>query len=73
MQFPGRELFLERLIDMLLALDSTFADEFGAYHQGLEMLAIAIKGEMFAGHAGANEFFNLVRMHGFRFLISSHA
>jgi hypothetical protein len=27
------------------------------------MLAIAIKGEMFAGHAGANEFFDLFGMH----------
>jgi hypothetical protein len=37
------------------------------------MLAIAVESEMFAGHAGANEFFDLIRMHGFRFLISSHA
>ena len=73
MQFTGRELFLERLIDMLLALDPAFANEFGAYHQGLEMLAIAIKGEMVAGHAGENEFFYLVRMHDFSFLVSSHA
>jgi hypothetical protein len=63
MQLPGRELFVERLINALLALDPAFADEFGAYHQGLEMLAIAIKGEMFAGHAGANEFFDLFGMH----------
>jgi hypothetical protein len=37
------------------------------------MLAIAIKSEVFAGHAGEDEFFDLIRMHGFRFLISSHA
>lgn len=63
MQLSGRELIFKRLINTLLALDSAFTDEFGAYHQGLEMLTIAIKGEMFAGHADANKFFDLFGMH----------
>jgi hypothetical protein len=28
------------------------------------MLAVAIKGEMFASHTGANEFLDLIRVHG---------
>ena len=66
MQFPGRQLFLESLINPLLTLDAIHADKFGTDHEGLEMLSIAVKGEMFAGHAGEYEFFDLVGVLGFR-------
>ena len=52
MQLPGSELFLESLIDALLPLDTIFAAELGTDDQRLEMLSIAVQGEMFAGHAG---------------------
>jgi len=63
MQLPGSELFLESLIDALLPLDTIFAAELGTDDQRLEMLSIAVQGEMFAGHAGEDEFFNLVGVH----------
>ena len=68
MQLAGRELFLEYLIDVLLALNPVFTGKFGANHQRFEMLAIAIKGEMFAGHASENECFDLIRMHSIQAL-----
>ncbi len=74
MQFAGRQLFFKCLVDMLLALDAVFTGEFGAHDDSLEMLAIAIKGKVLAGHAGENEFFDFIRVHhGFRLLISSPA
>ena len=74
MQFPGSELFLEGLIHPPLPLEATLADEFGTDDQRLEMLSIAIKGKMVAGHASENEFFDLIRMHReFSFLISNRA
>ena len=63
MQFPGRQFFLEGLIDPLLTLDAIHAGKFGADHKGLEMLSIAVEGEMFAGHAGADEFLDLIGVH----------
>ena len=63
MQLPAGELFLECLVHPLLALDTVFANKFGADHQGLEMLAVAVKREMIAGHAREDEFFDLIGMH----------
>lgn len=74
MQLTTREFFLEGLINPLLALNAALASKFGTDHDGLEMLTIAIKGKMFAGHTGENKFFNFFGMHHrFRFLISSPA
>lgn len=63
MQFAGRELFLERLIDTLLPLNAIFANKFCADDQRFEMLSIAIQGEMFAIHASEYELFDLVGVH----------
>ena len=63
MQLPGRELFLEGLVHALLPLHAVFPDELGTDHEGLEMLAVAVEREMFAGHAGADEFLDLIGMH----------
>ena len=74
MQLPGSELFLESLIDPLLTLNTVLADEFSTDNQRFEMLPIPVKGKMVAGHAGENEFFDLIRMHReFSFLISNLA
>jgi len=63
MQLPGSELFLEGLIDALLPLDATHPGKFRTNDESLEMLAVAIQGEMLTGHAGENEFFDLIGVH----------
>ncbi len=63
MQLPGGELFLECLVDALLALHAIFADKLGADDQRLEMLAIAVQHKVIAGHACKDEFFDLIGMH----------
>ncbi|EKE18163.1 MAG: hypothetical protein ACD_10C00102G0002 [uncultured bacterium] len=74
MQLTTGKLVLECLIDPLLTLNTALSDEFGTDYDGFKMLSIAIKGKMFAGHAGENEFFNFFGMHHrFRFLVSSPA
>ena len=74
MQFAGGQFFLKRLVNMLLALDAALAGKFGADNNGLKMLSVTIEGEVFAGHAGENEFFDFIGVHhGFRLLISSPA
>ncbi len=64
MQFAAGQLVLYRSINMLLSLDPVQADKLGADDNGRKMLAVAIKGEMFASHTGANEFLDLIRVHG---------
>jgi hypothetical protein len=49
MQFAGVEFCLEDLVHALLALHAALADEFGADDERLEMLAVAVEFEMFAG------------------------
>ena len=68
MQFAGGELVLQCLIDALLALDAALAFEFGADDDGVEMLAVAVKFEELAGHAGKDELLDMVGMHGFQAL-----
>ena len=63
MQLPGGELFLEYPIDVLLALYAVLAGEFGADHEGLKMLAVAIESEVLASHAGQDELFDLFGVH----------
>lgn len=63
MQFAGRQLVPERLVDTLLALHAVLAGEFGADHEGLEVLAVAIEFQVFAGHAGKDELFDLFGVH----------
>ena len=64
MQLPGRELFLEGLIDTLLTLNAVLPDELGTDHERLEMLAVAIECKVLAGHAGKNKLFDLFGVHG---------
>ena len=64
MQFAAGQLVLYCPINMLLSLDPVQADKLGADNNGHEVLAVAIKGEMFASHTGENEFLDLIRMHG---------
>ena len=68
MQFAAGQLVLYRSINMLLSLDPVQADKLGADDNGRKMLAVAIKGEMFAGHAGEDECFDLIRMHSIQAL-----
>jgi len=63
MQLPGGELFLEGLIDALLALDTALADKLGTDNERLEMLAVTVQREMLAGHAGEYEFLDMVGKH----------
>ena len=63
MQFPGIQLFLQGLIHALLTLHAVLPDKFLTYYQGLKMLAIAIKFKLFTGHAGKDEFLDMVGMH----------
>ncbi len=63
MQLPGIEFCLEDFVHVLLALDSALAGKFVADNQRLKVLTVTIEGEVFAGHAGANEFFDLFGMH----------
>ncbi len=63
MQLTRCKLFLEGLVHPLLALDAILSDKFSADDQRFEMLSIAIQGEMFAGHAGEYEFFDLIGVH----------
>ena len=63
MQLASRELFLERLVYALLALDAVFSDELSADNQRFKMLSIAIQHEMFAGHASEYELFDLIGVH----------
>jgi len=48
---------------MLLALHAILAGEFGADDNRLEVLAVAIEFEMFAGHAGADKLLDMFRVH----------
>jgi len=74
MQLPGGELFLEGLIDVLLALNAIFANEFATDDECLEMLAITVQRKMLADHAGEDELLDLIGMHKvFRPSVSSPA
>gem|GEM_PF-4657923 len=68
MQFASRQLFLERLVHALLALDTILADKLGADDKSLEMLAIAIQFKVVAGHAGEDELLDQFGMHAYQFL-----
>src|SRR5574343_290965 len=63
MQLPGVEFILQNLVYMLLALHAVLADELAAHDDGLEMMAIAVERQVFAGHAGEDELLDLVRVH----------
>lgn len=68
MQFAGRQLGLQRLINALLALDAALAGEFVADDGRLEVLAIAVEFEVFANHPGKDELLDLVGVHLRQFL-----
>ena len=63
MQFPGGQLFLQGLVNTLLALHTILADEFAAYDDGLEMLAVTVEFEVVAVHAGEDELLDVFGMH----------
>src|SRR5574343_88738 len=63
MQFPGGQLFLQGLVNTLLALHTILADEFAAHDDGLEMLAVTVEVEVVAGHAGEDEVLDVFGMH----------
>ena len=63
MQFPGGQLFLQGLVNTLLALHTILADELATHDDGLEMLAVAIQFEIIAGHAGQDELLDVFGIH----------
>jgi hypothetical protein len=73
-QFAGGEFFLQRLVNMLLALHAALAGKFVADSQPPQNVVRHHRGQVVAGHAGENEFFDLYRgASWFRLLISSPA